>query len=73
MAGSDHSGQDMESGRTNRAEDQTRIWAQREGDGEFNGDVIFVVEAAREIEDETSERFRLDFTRLGVPPVGVRD
>ena len=52
MAGSDHSGQDMESGRTNRAEDQTRIWAQRKGDGEFSGDVIFVVEAARDIEDE---------------------
>ena len=52
MAGSDHSGQDMESGRTNRAEDQTRIWAQREGDGEFSGDVIFVVEGARDIEDD---------------------
>lgn len=52
MAGSDHSGQDMEAGRTNRAEDQTRIWAQREQGESFNGDVIFVVEAARDIEDD---------------------
>jgi hypothetical protein len=42
----------MEGGRTNRAEDQTRIWAQRPSDEEFNGDTIFVVEAARDIEDD---------------------
>ena len=50
MAGSDESGEDMEAGRTNRAEDQTRIWAQRENGEDFNGDVIFVVEAARDID-----------------------
>lgn len=52
MAGSDQSGEDMEAGRTNRAEDQTRIWAQCESGEQFNGDVIFVVEAARDIEDD---------------------
>src|SRR3954452_7412239 len=52
MAGSSKSGQDMESGRTNFAEDQTRIWAQVESGEEFAGDVIFVVEAARDIDDD---------------------
>jgi hypothetical protein len=52
MAGSNKSGQDMEAGRTNRAEDQTRIWAQCENGEQFNGDVLFVVEAARDIEDD---------------------
>lgn len=52
MAGSDESGEEMQSGRTNRAEDQTRIWAQAKSGEDFNGDVIFVVEAARDIEDD---------------------
>jgi hypothetical protein len=52
MAGSSHSGQDMEAGRTNRAENRTIFWAQRESDGDFDGDAIFIVEAARDIEDD---------------------
>jgi hypothetical protein len=52
MAGSDESGEDMESGRTNRAEDRTRIWAQQEQGQPFNGDVIFIVEGAGDIEDD---------------------
>jgi hypothetical protein len=52
MAGSSHSGQDMEAGRTNRAENRTIIWAQRESDGDFDGDAIFIVEAAGDIEDD---------------------
>jgi hypothetical protein len=49
MAGSDHSGQDMEAGRTNRAEDKTQIWAQYQEDEErdFDGDAILVVDVTR--------------------------
>jgi hypothetical protein len=65
MAGSNHSGEDMEAGRTNRAEQQTRIWAQSENGKEFNGDVILVVEAARDIEDN-------DFANAQVGLHGIR-
>jgi hypothetical protein len=51
--GSEYSGDDMEAGRTNFAEDQTRIWAQQSLSGEqFAGDAIFIVEAARDIDDD---------------------
>ena len=36
MAGADHSGEEMQTGRTNRAENRTRIWAQREEDSDFD-------------------------------------
>lgn len=56
MAGSDHSGEDMEAGRTNRAEDRTQIWAQRtdsdDGD-DFNGAAIFVVDVAPSVDDSS--------------------
>ena len=53
MAGSDKSGQDMESGRTNRADDRTVIWAQVQPDqGNFNGPAILIVDVAKDPEDE---------------------
>jgi hypothetical protein len=48
MAGSNKSGQDMESGRVNRADDPTRIWAQQRSGEQFTGDTMFVVERARD-------------------------
>jgi hypothetical protein len=52
MAGADHSGEEMQTGRTNRAENRTRIWAQREEDSDFDGEAILVVEAAVEVDDD---------------------
>jgi hypothetical protein len=51
MAGSEHSNEDMASGRANRAEESTKIWAQ-EKNSHFDGEAILVVEAAPNIEDE---------------------
>ena len=48
MAGSNKSGQDMEFGRVNRADDPTRIWAQQRSGEQFTGDTMFVVEQARD-------------------------
>jgi hypothetical protein len=42
----------MEAGRTNRAENRTKIWAQREADSDFDGEAILVIEAAVDIEDD---------------------
>jgi hypothetical protein len=45
--GTDHSGEDIESGRVNRADDRTIIWGQNGDDGvDFNGPAIFMVERA---------------------------
>ena len=52
MAGSDHSGEEMQTGRTNRAENRTKIWAQREEDSDFDGEAILVVETAVDVEDD---------------------
>lgn len=52
MAGSEHSGQDIEAGRTNFADDKTIIWAQQRAGEAFGGDVIFIVEAARDIDND---------------------
>ena len=52
MAGSGQSGEDMEAGRVNRAENRTRVWAQAEQGQSFDGDVIFVAEGAGDIEDD---------------------
>jgi hypothetical protein len=53
MPGSTKSGKQIESGRTNRAENRTRIWAQRDEDKDFfDGEAIFTVESARDIEDD---------------------
>ena len=52
MAGADHSGEEMQTGRTNRAENRTRIWAQREEDSDFDGEAILVVEAAMDVDDD---------------------
>ena len=69
MAGSDESGEEMQSGRTNRAEDHTRIWAQQRLGEQFNGDTIFVVEGAGDIEDED---FTLPSGKIhGILGVGV--
>lgn len=52
MAGASGSGEDMETGRVNRAEGRTFLWAQvPPGQPYFNGDAMFVVEAARDAED----------------------
>jgi hypothetical protein len=54
MSGSDHSGEDMEAGRFNQAEDTTRIWAQRtdsdDGD-DFTGNAILIVEPTGNVDD----------------------
>jgi hypothetical protein len=52
VAGSSHSGQDIEAGRTNRAERYTAIWAQAEQGSNFDGDAIFIVQAAGDTEDD---------------------
>ena len=36
--GSDHTGEDIEAGRTTRAENRTVIWAQTEKGSDFDGD-----------------------------------
>jgi hypothetical protein len=51
MAGSDHSGEEMQSGRVNRAEHQTQIWAQEESGKAFPGTAILIVAPAEGIED----------------------
>jgi hypothetical protein len=70
MAGSDHSGEDMQAGRTNRAENHTRVWAQEEGgEGSFGGDAILVVEAAGDIENDD---FHIPTSRIhGILATGV--
>jgi hypothetical protein len=71
MAGADESGEEMQSGRTNRAEDPTRVWAQQDEGEAFNGDVIFVVEGAGDIEDDD---FSLPSSRLhAIRASGVMD
>ena len=65
MSGADESNEDLVSGRVNRSNDTTRIWAENQftgigigpiGLGEFrtafNGSVIFQVEVAGNFEDE---------------------
>jgi len=65
MAGSDESNEDLVSGRVNRANDQTTIWAENRYDStsilgvetgnfrvDFNGRAIFVVDVAKDSEDE---------------------
>jgi hypothetical protein len=56
MAGSSKTGDDMEAGRVNRAEDQTVHWAQQRKDGFFDGNAIMVVEPARDIDDDDFEK-----------------
>jgi hypothetical protein len=47
MAGANESGEDIESGRTNRAEDRTQLWAQvAPGQSNFNGPAILILEVA---------------------------
>jgi hypothetical protein len=71
MAGSDESGEDMESGRVNRAEDRTIIWAQRTAESPFNGDSVFIVERAGDIEDDD---FSVPFERVhAIRGVGLGD
>ena len=53
MAGANETGEDVESGRTNRAEDRTQFWAQvAPGEANFNGPAILVLEAAANAVDE---------------------
>jgi len=52
MSGSDESGEEIQSGRTNRAENRTKIWAQRNEDEQFDGEAILVVESAFDIEND---------------------
>ena len=52
MAGADESGEEMQTGRTNRAEDRTILWAQvQPGDANFNGPAILIVEVAKDADD----------------------
>lgn len=52
MAGATGSDQAIHTGRTNRAEGRTVLWAQvPPGQGLFNGDAILIVEAAKNAED----------------------
>ncbi|HEX8906275.1 MAG TPA: hypothetical protein VF771_15610 [Longimicrobiaceae bacterium] len=71
MAGSDHSGEDMEAGRVNRAENRTMIWAQREDDSDFDGDAILVVEAAVDIEDDDYKLVNDGLVAHGIVSSGI--
>lgn len=52
MAGASGSGEDIESGRVNRAESDTVIWAQvPPGQANFGGPAILIVETAKDAED----------------------
>lgn len=53
MAGASESGEEMQTGRTNRAEDRTVLWAQVPpgGQANFNGQAILIVEVAKVAED----------------------
>jgi hypothetical protein len=71
MAGSDHSNDDLVAGRTNRAEDRTKIWAQREEDSDFNGEAILVVEAAVDIEDDDYKLVNESLAAHGIVASGI--
>lgn len=66
MAGAEQSGEEMQTGRTNRAEDRTRVWAQARQGEPFEGDAIFIVEAAGDLEDDD------DFVNASNRTHGVR-
>lgn len=74
MSGSSESGEDMEAGRTNRANDRTRIWAQRpDKQSDFVGPAIFIAEPALDLEnpddwagDDDGPNAKTDFTPVGV-------
>ena len=52
MAGASGSGEEMQTGRTNRAEGRTILWAQvPPGQSNFNGPAIMIVEVAKDAED----------------------
>ena len=52
MAGANGSGEEMQTGRTNRAEGRTKLWAQvPPGQPNFNGPAIMIVEVAGDAED----------------------
>lgn len=52
MAGASGSGDEVETGRTNRAEGRTILWAQvPPGQGSFNGPAILIAEVARNADD----------------------
>jgi hypothetical protein len=71
MAGSDHSGDDLEAGRSNRAEDSTKIWAQRKDGDVFHGEALLVVEAAPNIEDEDYRRVQDSPSAPGILSSGI--
>jgi hypothetical protein len=56
VAGSSESGEEVQSGRTNRAEDRTRFWAQRPEGESFEGPAILIVEVAGDIGDDDFEK-----------------
>ncbi len=62
MSGASESNDDLVSGRVNRSNDLTRIWAENAFPGvddlrvEFNGDVIFLVEVAHNTEEDGEHR-----------------
>lgn len=71
MAGADHNGEDIQTGRTNRAESRTKIWAQREEDADFDGEAILVVEAAGDIDDDDYRQVDDSLVAHGILASGI--
>jgi hypothetical protein len=66
MSGADESGEDFEVGRTNRAQDRTKLLAQASEDGTFDGGwilggAILFVDQAMEVEDDFKVIVNQDF------------
>jgi len=71
MAGADHSGEEVQTRRTNRAEYRTKIWAQCEEDSVFDGEAILVVEAAGDIDDDDYRQVNDGLAAHGILASGV--
>ena len=69
--GSDHTGEDIEAGRTTRAENRTVIWAQTEKGSDFDGDAILVVEAAPTVADDDYKLVNESFPAHGILSSGM--
>jgi hypothetical protein len=80
MSGADESDDDLVSGRVNRSNDQTTIWAENHYDTtnigpietgefrvEFGGPAIFVVEVAKDTEEDGEFRPSCRSTRSSAP------
>jgi hypothetical protein len=83
MSGSSESNDDLVSGRVNRSNDQTTIWAENDYTGlgpipggsfrtDFNGTAMFVVEAAKDSETTENSGRLTPSTPLSAP-AGVQN